>query len=252
MELLEEYAKEYGERGGDMEKGRMADAAAAELAMLYMSRNGMAGAYQPFMKEPKGEEDMERGKADRGLEEARESARMHRKIGDVIMNLHSRLSDVELVCGDFMDDAYIGNWEDEGTFNYLDVPYPYRKRGVKGKRKGTGYQMDWADSEHGRFLDRVERMYREGRLRGKLMICSNFEVDGDGGLKGLRDDMYNQRLMELGFRLVVTELIYSCEAHLEGDGSRRKTRKAEVVWINYKDIIGSWGELEHYDIQDVY
>lgn len=250
MECFERYAKGYKEKHGDMEKGMVVDAAAAEAAMLYMSRNGMAGIYQPFMKK----ERMDRmGDAEKRFEVAKESVKMHRKIARIVHNVHYRLRDVELFCGDFMDEAYIGYWEDGGTFSYLDVPYMYSKRNVRNKKKDTGYRCDWEDAEHERFLGTIEKMHGEGRLKGKLMICSNFELDGNGKLKGLQDDVYNRRLLEMGFRLVVTEWTHSCETHVGKDGVREKTPKAEVVWINYKDIKGIWGEtIKYYDFQDIY
>jgi len=215
-----------------------AEVAAAEFAMIYMSRDGMAGEYQRLKPCLDKKEDVRSVKEK--WQEERESKKMHEQISCKAIRLHYALQNIELICDNFL--KHMEHWEDVHTFNYLDVPYLYCKRGFKGKRKNTGYRVDWSNDDHEIFLNRIMELYYAGRLKGKLMICSNFEMDENGGLIGLEDDLYNKKLLETGaFRLVVTERKHACE------GNDKRRAKAEVVWINYTDILGCWENYQYYD-----
>lgn len=109
---------------------------------------------------------------------------------------------------------------------------------------------DWNDDMQTKFLDFVEDMQLK-KNHSRIMICSNFDLDENGMLKGLGEDQYNQRLWRIGFRLVVLLKKVSSEIRRNKASNTPKKIKAEVVYINYKDILGRWEDVQFYDYENI-
>jgi len=87
-----------------------------------------------------------------------------------------------------------------------------------------------------------------------LMICTNYEIDDmTGNIIVEPDDLYIN-LLKQDFRMVVTERKESSEIIRKNSSQDKKKRKikAEVVYINYKNIRGSWDNFEYYDYSDIF
>ena len=86
------------------------------------------------------------------------------------------------------------------------------------------------------------------------MICSNFEIDVEGNPIGIADDPYT-RLLQHGFRMVVVKKCYSTaiitEKNIKSPVKQKKKPKVEVVYINYRNIVGSWGYYKYFDWKDI-
>ncbi len=133
------------------------------------------------------------------------------------------------------------------TLVFADVPYEKKKRGTTDKRENAGYICDWTDKDQEKFIDFVIEAQRS-ETPSNIMICANIPLDEEGNLRDMESDYYNSRLLKEGFRLVVVEKRYASVAN----NKDKKKPVAEVLYINYKDILGKWSEHEYYDYEDIY
>lgn len=170
----------------------------------------------------------------------------------VVSDLNYVLKDVELINGSVFDYSHL--WEKQDYLIICDVPYLYEKRGIKDTRKSAGYLDDWQDTDHARFIETIVKKQRVGLLRANMWICSNFELNEDGEipLEDIRNDPYAKALLPLGWRVVVVQKKYSTNIISERTFEKKKKPKVEVLFINYRDIVGSWNDYTYYDYEDVF
>ena len=240
---LEEYVE------GSEEYSRL-EIAATELMVLAFSINSMRAQWRnkDFYKKHTLEEKRDRAKK---TAEAFDN-RFYEKIPIILLDLSEAWKELKLINGSFFD--YTHYWEQEGTVCYLDLPYELKKRGIKqNRKKGAGYMKDMTQDEHEKFISEVCRRVKGGNLRGKLMICTNYEIDDTGKLVIEPDDLYSE-LLKYGFRMVVTQRKESSEIIRKNSrhDSKRRRKKAEVLFVNYENIRGSWDNFEWYDYQKVF
>ncbi len=167
-------------------------------------------------------------------------------ISEIVFGLNKAWRGVEIINADFME--YPEYWTaGRDTFVFADVPYEKKKRGASGKRKDAGYICDWNDEDQEKFVDFVIEA-QKSEIPSNIMICANIPLDDEGNLRDMESDYYNQRLLKAGFRMVVVEKRNASVANKRG----KKKPVAEVVYINYHNILGKWSEIEYYDYEDVY
>ena len=258
-EYSEEVCRKSIQLLQEVKQGKAVDElelAQAEYAALCMSRNSqrMVARKQDSYKKHKDEKKAKRSKRD--LERQRHN--FYRDAPKVIWECNKAWQDLRIINGDFME--YPEYWlEGESTLIFADVPYQYSDRGITGRKSSsTGYIYDWKDEKHYDFLKFVTQEIPEGKKHSNIIICASFERDEDGklfkrGEKNSRiemaNDLYNQILLAAGFRMVVVQEKFSSEAEKK---SQKKKNKVEVVYINYKNILGDWSRLEYYDYADVF
>ena len=180
----------------------------------------------------------------------------YEKMPMVIMDLSEAWQGVQILNDDFMKHLYF--LEEEGTVCYLDPPYELHKRGIpKGqKRKNAGYLVDMEQQAHERMVEEIIRLHKENKLKASVMICTNYSVDSDENLIIEPDDLY-ATLLQYGFRMVVVEIKGSSEVIRKQtidttEPKKQKKRKAEVIYINYRDICGNWDDFQFLDEKDVF
>ena len=167
-------------------------------------------------------------------------------ISEIVFGLNKAWRGVQIINDDFMN--YPEYWTaGRDTFIFADVPYEKKKRGIGEKRKNAGYICDWADKEQQRFIDFVIKAQHSGKP-SNIMICANIPLDEEGNLMDMESDYYNSRLLKEGFRLVVVEKRNASVANKRG----KKKPVAEVVYINYHNILGKWSGIEYYDYEVIY
>lgn len=180
----------------------------------------------------------------------------YEKLPMIIADLHEAWQGVQILNDDFMKHLYF--LEEEGTVCYLDPPYELHKRGIpKGqKRKNAGYLVDMEQQAHERMVEEIIRLHKENKLKASVMICTNYPVDSDENLIIEPDDLY-ATLLQYGFRMVVVEVKGSSEVIRKQtidttEPKKQKKRKAEVLYINYRDICGNWDDFQFLDEKDVF
>ena len=167
-------------------------------------------------------------------------------IPGLVFGLNKAWRGVEIINGDFMD--YPQYWTaGRDTFVFADVPYEKKKRGTSDKCKNAGYICDWNGEDQKRFIEFVIEA-QKSETPSNVMICANIPLDEEGNLRDMESDYYNSRLLKAGFRLVVVEKRNASVANSKG----KRRPVAEVVYINYKNILGKWSEIEYYDYEDIY
>ena len=227
------------------------EVAAAELMILAFSINSMRGTWRNTDFYKKHTQQEKRDKARKTIESFNNI--FYEKIPLVLLDLNNCWQDLRIINGDFMD--YTSFWEKAGTFCYLDLPYELKKRGVKqDSKKDAGYMIDMSQSDHEKFISEVCKKAIQGKLKADLMICTNYEIDDmTGNIIVEPDDLYIN-LLKQDFRMVVTERKESSEIIRKNSSQDKKKRKikAEVVYINYKNIRGSWDNFEYYDYSDIF
>ena len=259
MKNIENTEKEYLKYKSILEKYvdnlqdyESLDIAVAELMVLSFSINSMRGNWRDTEAYRKHTQEEKRHKAKKTMEGF--ESRFYEKIPIVLFDLNDCWQDLELINGNFMD--YTHFWEEKGTLCYLDLPYELKKRGITNqeRKKNAGYMQDMTQLEHEQFISEVCRKAKDDNLYADLMICTNYEVDEiTDKLIVEPDDLYIN-LLKYGFRMVVIERKESSEIIRKNSKQDTKKRrlKAEVIFINYKDIIGSWDNFEYYDYSDIY
>ena len=236
---LEEYVE-------GSEKYSRIEIAAAELFVLAFSYNSMRSRWRNADFYKKHTSDEERDKAKKTAEAFHN--RFYEKIPITLLDLSLAWQELNLINGNFFD--YTHYWDQEGTLCYLDLPYELKKRGIfnQNTKKNAGYMKDLTQNDHEKFISEVCSRAAAGRLHGWLMICTNYEIDETGKLIIEADDLYTE-LLKYGFRMVVTEKKESSEIIRKNSrhDSKKRRKKAEVVFINYLNIRGSWDNYEWYD-----
>lgn len=243
--MLEKYV------AGSAEYNKL-EIAAAELMVMTFSFNSMRGVWRnkDFYKKHTQEEKREKG---RKTVEAFENM-FYEKIPMILLDLQDCWEELELINDDFINHMHY--WEENGTLCYLDLPYELIKRGItsQDRKKDAGYMKDMTQAEHEKFIGEVCKKSDAGNLRADMMICTNYEVDENTGRLIVDPTDLYANLLKHGFRMVVTEYKNSSEIIRKNSKQDNKKRrvKAEVIFINYKDIRGSWDNLEYYDYTDVF
>lgn len=182
---------------------------------------------------------------------------IYRNAPDIICGCSCAWQDLNVIYGNCMDSPEY--WmEGKDTIVFADVPYGFEKRGVKEGQKDTGYDVDWDNEKQVEFLEFVTQPLPAGKIRSSIIICSNFERCENGELIArneagqqidMSEDLYNRILLKAGYRLVVVEKKRSSAIIPEGE---KRKQKAEVVYINYRDIMGKWDDFEYYDYEDIF
>lgn len=237
--------------------------ATAAYCSIYLSFNSMRSSYRS-LETYKNETDTQKRKEKKRAQK-RIAVAFKKKIASTIWSEHASLKNVDIRNESFMDAPEL--FECPDNLIYLDVPYPLDQRDSSESTENTdarkttkknrqdklaedgkaGYLKDWTNKDHDKFLNLVRKAVATGHP-AKMIICANFTVDEDGNLKNLAGNTYNKYLLPLGFRLVV---VTNTTASVSSKNNA-KVPKVEVVWINYKNIVGSWDDLTYFDYKDVY
>lgn len=210
----------------------------AELVLLYFSYNSMRGnvprrldSYTKYGDEKKYIETKIH------LEHIKERFQL-KAPGDII-DLYEKWQRLDIINDSFLN--HVDLWENRKNWIYIDTPYEPHKRGIKEERghkhENRGYDVDMSIEEHELFISKIIQYVRENRLRAKLMICTNYEVDDKGKVIVPANDRY-ARLLEYGFTRKLIENkassnSYICTESKEEGAKRKRHRKIEAVYINY-------------------
>lgn len=230
------------------------DIALRELECLYFSRNSARNAWRNTLSYQKFESPLVRAKKRVEMEAIEHSFYM---LPVQLLNLHNKYKGLSI----YNDDG-IKNMEKyatEETFFFVDPPYLPEKRGLSERKsdrpKNAGYMEDLTRQEHSSLIEKILSVSKKG---AKVMVCSNFEIEPKTNeLIGTEKDPYVRLMRDGGFRLVVVKKCYSTnpkhEMKKDSDGKckQKKTPKAEVVFINYTEIMGNWGYFKYYDYDDL-
>lgn len=241
--------EEYLEGKTDYEQ---LEIATAELMILTFSFNAMRGTWRNIESYQKHKNEEKRKRALTTVNTL--NNRFYEKNPIALLELNECWQKVMLINDSFMNHDHY--WEEEGTFCYLDLPYELEKRGIKeqNRKKDAGYMKDMLQKDHESFISVVCRKAQEDRLKAFMMICTNYELDEITNALIIKTDDLYVNLLRYGFRLVVTERRETSEIirnNSEVDKKKRR-KKAEVVYINYTDIVGCWDNYEYYDYSDIY
>lgn len=213
----------------------------AELVILYFSYNSMRGnvprRYDSYLKYDDEKKHNEvRGRLRHMIE------RFQLKAPSDIICLSERWQELEIVHDSFLNHTDL--WENEKCWIYIDTPYELHKRGIdetkNWKCSYLGYDVDMTKEDHEQFISEVIKMSEECRLKAKMIICTNYEIDDKGNVIIPQNDLYS-RLTEYGFKRVLVENKHSSKPHIstQEDGKvarQRRRKKVEAVYINYKTI----------------
>lgn len=218
--------------------------ARAVYTSLVMSYNSMRTSYRKL--------DTLSDNAEKPRTSRQMIRRIQRNTINSIICLNKAWQGVEMINDSFFNHSNF--WcEGKHTLCFADVPYQKCKRGMNDKTKNAGYRQDWNEDIQDEFLEFVIQMNECKDKASNIIICANIEVDENGNLVNLKNDKYNKVLLKKGFRLVVILTKASSEIRSSKTCTgRKKKRKAEVVYINYKNIIGNWNNYEYYDYEDIY
>lgn len=237
--------------------------AVAAYCSIYLSFNSMRASYRSLDTYQKEADPVKRAHKKDMQEKIADTFK--KNIHPTISTEHFLLKNVDIRNESFMDAPEL--FECPDNLIYLDVPYPLDQRDSSESNENTdarkttkknrqdklaedgkaGYLKDWTNKDHDKFLNLVHKAVATGHP-AKMIICANFTVDEDGNLKNLAGNTYNKYLLPLGFRLVV---VTNTTASVSSKNNA-KVPKVEVVWINYKNIVGSWDDLTYFDYKDVY
>ncbi len=215
--------------------------ALAELVILFFSYNGMRGNTPRRFDSYKKHQGAEKKKNEMKLKNVYD--RFFMRAPGNIVSIHSKWQRLHLIYGSFMD--YKEFWENPKAWIFIDPPYELSKRGIEEHRIKDGvylgYDCDMCLEEHDKFINALYHYYRENRLQAKMMICTNYELDESGKMHIPANDRYS-KLLDIGFvRMTIqnkacSNTYYSTEEKGEGTKKRRH-RKIEVVYINYRTIL---------------
>lgn len=250
-------------RSTDITLKEQLQTAVAAYCSLYLSFNAMRASYRSLTTYKKETDPIK--KEAKKQAQLKTSFNFHEGIAEEILNEAESLANVDIRNESFMDAPEL--FECPDNLIYLDVPYPLDQRDSSESNENTdarkttkknrqdklaadgkaGYLKDWTNKDHDKFLNLVHKAVATGHP-AKMIICANFTVDEDGNLKNLAGNTYNKYLLPLGFRLVV---VTNTTASVSSKNNA-KVPKVEVVWINYKNIVGSWDDLTYFDYKDVY
>lgn len=176
--------------------------------------------------------------------------RLRRNIITDLIPLQSAWNDLEIINGSLFEHSVYWLKENSGLV-FADPPYPQDGRGIDSEKEHAGYRHDWKMEQQLQFLNFVIDMNNKKEV-SNIIICSIMNIDNNGNLMNLEENMYCKMLLSHGFRMVVVEKKFTSEIKNENSKSRKKRMKAEVVFINYHNILGNWNDFEYYDYSDVY
>ena len=257
-----ENSKEYFQQcletvkayNAETKKFGMVDVALAELVIIRFSRDNARNSWRN-PESYKGRNYDEWTMTKKRVELEAQIKKFYHQMPAEIMDMHQKWKQITLINDNCMN--HMEQWASSENFFFIDPPYLPWKRGLKekGNKKPVdkGYMEDMSVDQHEELIDKIISISKAG---AKCMVCSNFEIDEKGELIGVADDPYT-RLMQNGFRMVVVKKKYSTvathEVHsIEGGKVRqRKKPKVEVVYINYRNIIGNWNFYKYIDYADI-
>lgn len=213
----------------------------AELVLLYFSYNSMRGnVARRFDSYTKYDNEKKYNEAKYHLERVKN--RFWLKAPSDVIDLSNKWQRLDIVNDSFINHTDL--WENEKCWIYIDTPYELHKRGIieeKVHNSGNlGYDVDMSTEEHELFVSRIIQYVTEEKLHAKMMICTNYELDEKGQIIVPKNDRY-ARLLEYGFTRKLIEYkacsnTYICTENSEGGAKRKRHRKIEAVYINYKTI----------------
>lgn len=176
--------------------------------------------------------------------------RLRRNIITDLIPLQSAWNGLEIINGSLFE--YPEHWlKGVNGLVFADPPYPQEDRGVDTEKNSAGYRQDWKMDTQLQFLNFVVDMNKQEEV-SNIIICSIADLDDNGKLINLHEKPYCKMLLANGFRMVVVEKKYTSEIKNENSKSKKKKMKAEVVFINYDNIMGNWNDFEYYDYEDIY
>ena len=176
--------------------------------------------------------------------------RLRRNIITDLIPLHRAWDGLEIINGSLFD--YPELWlKGINGLVFCDPPYPQEDRGVDTEKKSAGYRQDWKLDTQLQFLNFVVDM-NKNKKACNIMICSIADLDEKGQLMNIQNKPYCKMLLSNGFRMVVVEKKHTSEIKNENSKSKKKKKKAEIVFLNYDNIIGNWRDFEYYDYEDIY
>ena len=217
------------------------DIALAELILLYFSHNSMRGTharkYDSYKKHEKKEEQERNRYTLRKIFD-----RFYLKAPGDIVFLHSKWQRLNIIHDDFRNHKDL--WENDRAWIYIDMPYELSKRGLNESHEKMvghyGYDVDMTVEDHEKFIQCISDMYEENRLRAKMIVCTNYEVDEFGHVIIRLGDRYS-RLLNCGFRRIIIDEKACSNPYISTEQKtgavKKKHRKVEVVYINY-EIVG--------------
>lgn len=141
-----------------------------------------------------------------------------------IMSDSSTLQGVDIIEDDMFN--HLHRLNDPSLWTFIDSPYRWKLRGAK-----KGYDLEWDDNMHRKLLSSLTDMYMNHTLKSKLIICCYVDMND------LRNDMYCQALMPLGFKLVVIAKAYRPRIIKANTKEKIKPVVMECVFINYDPIV---------------
>ena len=141
-----------------------------------------------------------------------------------ILSDSSMLQGVDIIEDDMFNHLY--RLDNPSLWTFIDSPYRWSLRGAK-----KGYDLEWDDNMHRKLLSSLTDMYMNHTLKSKLIICCYVDMND------LRNDMYCQALMPLGFKLVVIAKAYRPRIIKANTKEKIKPVVMECVFINYDPIV---------------
>ena len=176
--------------------------------------------------------------------------RLRRNIITDLIPLHRAWDGLEIINGNLFD--YPEFWlKGKNGLVFCDPPYPQEDRNIKFERKCAGYRQDWKMEMQVKFLNFVVDMNKNIKA-SHIIICSIADLDENGQLMNIQNKPYCKMLLSNGFRMVVVEKKHTSEIKNENSKSKKKRKKAEIVFLNYDVIRGNWRDFEYYDYEDIY
>lgn len=249
VEIDKNYFKACAELVRQYNKGSVeydeVEVAFAELVLIYFSVNSGRCQWRNLDSFQKHKfESLEWNDARVQLQEM--ARKFYTRLPLDLADLNRAWQKVEIINDDFrghFDELFA----DDGKFLFIDPPYLLDKRGRKreGKAIKAGYDFDWELKNHEELVQNIIRYHHAGRLRARVMLCSNFAIDDESKLIGVETDTYTRLIREADFRMVVVQQRFTSKI-IRNTGEHKK-RKVEVVYINYKDIVGNWDNFCFYD-----
>ncbi len=221
------------------------EVARAKYTLLTLSRDSKGETFKRQVVSDKYTDPIERIRLQYALDKRTEN--IYLKAPKIIYDCYEGWKGLNIINGSCFNNLdFLCHKE---NFCFLDPPYLFSKRGIyDGRKTNTGYTTDVRDKEHIEFLHDLAEIIKSGKEVGKIMLCSNFEIDDNGNLLDLYDDYYNQILLPCGFRMVVVKGTHSTQEDKNG----KKKPKVEVVYINYADIRDYWHNYKYFDYKDIY
>lgn len=220
--LMRGYSREAFEEALELKKtGYIGcndkDIAVARLQMLEMSFNSTCESFRDI---DKGDQDDFHIAID--AEKYRE--RFNRRLLADCQRVSDQLQGVEIIKDDMM--GYLSLLNDNRLFCSIDPPYRPSLRSA-GKR---GYDIDWEETDHSRFLQELIKLNRAEKLNAKVLIFGYVER------QDLTKDLYCTALLPEGFTLYFLKDVYLPGIFSARRTERKKQKQVECVFINYEPI----------------